>query len=590
MGPFKVKALYEYTSNHEDDLPFQPGQIVTVIDEEDADWYVGEYVDDSGVKLEGIFPRNFVEKYEPTAPPRPTRVRKREPDTAPASDAAPTTPAPTGPAPPEPVGPPPEQKSEEAHREPAVASPPTPPAAEPHSPPAPVAPVSLPPQSEPVSAPTPPTPVAAPANESPSIPSAPAVPSAPSAQASPKEPAQTKKPPPIAGKSNAFKDRIAAFNKPAAPPVAPFKPGGLSAGPSGFVKKPFVAPPPSRNAYIPPVQQSPAAKVYRREEDPEIKERQLENQDNAEKSGLAPVATTEGEGEDQPKPTSLKERIALLQRQQAEQAQRHAEAAKKKPKRPPPKRTESESAQDQPPVADEAEAHPRPLERKDTAELASKKSLDVSRSSLDEASPPRQPPPMPTRRRSTKGPVEKDGNEADMSGAGDTTEGPEDLTEKEDSDAQAKPIAHVPEPATAKPAEENAEEGEEEDEEDPEARRREELRARMAKMSGGMGFHGMFGPPGMSMGAPPMPPKKKKPPTPERRSSEMTEPSSPRAAPPIPTMMALPGLGKQKAKEEEPDSEQAEATEETATPVATATSPQGEVPEHVAERRFPHWR
>ena len=89
-APFKVKALFEYTSSHEDDLPFSAGQIITVTDEEDADWYGGQYVDDSGVKQEGIFPRNFVEKYEPVAPPRPARTRtKREADVEPAPASRP---------------------------------------------------------------------------------------------------------------------------------------------------------------------------------------------------------------------------------------------------------------------------------------------------------------------------------------------------------------------------------------------------------------------------------------------------------------------------------------------------------------------
>lgn len=73
---FKVKAVYDYTSPHEDDLHFPTGQIITVTDDEDDDWYSGEYVDASGVKQEGIFPRNFVEKYEPTAPPRPVRANR----------------------------------------------------------------------------------------------------------------------------------------------------------------------------------------------------------------------------------------------------------------------------------------------------------------------------------------------------------------------------------------------------------------------------------------------------------------------------------------------------------------------------------
>ncbi|KFY15231.1 hypothetical protein V491_05733, partial [Pseudogymnoascus sp. VKM F-3775] len=39
--PFKVKAVYEYTSPHEDDLHFPNGQIITVTEEEDDDWYSG---------------------------------------------------------------------------------------------------------------------------------------------------------------------------------------------------------------------------------------------------------------------------------------------------------------------------------------------------------------------------------------------------------------------------------------------------------------------------------------------------------------------------------------------------------------------
>ncbi|RYP49121.1 hypothetical protein DL768_005118 [Monosporascus sp. mg162] len=563
---FKVKALYEYASNHEDDLPFGVGQIITVTDEEDAEWYGGEYVDESGVKHEGIFPRNFVEKYEPTAPPRPTRIRKKSehapalpPDIAPAAPAAPSE----GPA---------GQQSEEVRQEPAIASPPTSPPAAPRSPPAPMIPVNQAPEPEPVPAPVPP-PVTAPAAASPSA--------STSTQSPPKSPPPTKQVPPVTQKpvSNSFKDRIAAFNKAAAPPVAPFKPGGLSSGGSGFIKKPFVAPPPSRNAYVPPPQQAPTARVYRREEDPEIKERETQNQEQAEKAGLAPTAGTEGEDADQPKPTSLKERIALLQKQQAEQAQRHAEAVAKKakPKRPPPKRTESETTLEMPAV-DEAAAHHAPMERKDAAEVASKKSLDISRNSVDEFSPPKQP--LPARRKSTREPVENDGNEADMSGAGDTTEEQEDLTEKEDSDAQPTPSSRAPDTAAAEPAEE-VEEEDEQEEEDPETRRREELRARMAKMSGGMGFHGMFGPPGMGMGmGAPVPPKKKSL-TEGRRSSEVAEESSsPRAAaPPVPTIMALPGMGQPKQQEEVVEPEQGDTAEENATPVAAPTSPNSDVPE-----------
>ena len=304
--PFKVKAVYEYSSPHEDDLHFPNGQIITVTEEEDEDWYAGEYVDASGVKQEGIFPRNFVEKYEPTAPPRPnraSRVPKKEPEPAPEPAPEPT-----------PVTEPdPEPEYEEVHAAPVARE--LPPAA---------------PQA--VSSPPP-----AKASElSPSV-------------AAPKPVPSSSKPsaPPVSEKPSggSFRDRIAAFNK-AAPPVAPFKPGGLSSGGSNnFIKKPFVAPPPSKNAYVPVPREPPPQKIYRREEDPEIAAKESENLEQAERAGLAP-SSNDADAEDQPKPTSLKERIALLQKQQMEQAARHAEAAqrKEKPKKPAKKRTDPSSS------------------------------------------------------------------------------------------------------------------------------------------------------------------------------------------------------------------------------------------------------
>ncbi|KAI8961610.1 hypothetical protein F5Y11DRAFT_221668 [Daldinia sp. FL1419] len=562
-APFKVKAIYEYTSNHEDDLPFGTGQIITVTDEEDADWYGGEYIDDLGVKREGIFPRNFVEKFEPTAPPRPTRTRKKEAEAAPSSPPPPPTAAPYSPPL---VEEPADIPSEAAYEEPRVASPPIPVPA-PRSPPAPVAPVAKPPEPAPIPAPVPVQPrIPEPASPRVAPPSAPK-PSAPTpARAAPQ---MSDKP-----TGNSFRDRIAAFNKPAAPPVAPFKPGNLSSGSSGFIKKPFVAPPPSRNAYVPPPRDVPTVKVYRRDEDPEIRATEAESLESAEKAGLVPAGASEGQAEDQPKPTSLKERIALLQKQQAEAAQRHAEAVakKEKPKRPQRKRTESEEGT----PADEVAETSAPLERKDSVEVASKKSLDEPR-------PPRQS--ISSRRRSSAAHPENDGNEADMSGAGDTTEGQEDLTEKEDSDEKSRPHKG---PAAEPEIPEDREQEEQEDDVDPEVRRKEELRARMAKMSGGMGFHGMFGPPGMMpVGGPAIPKKPKTSPPSERRSSEIQDrPSSPRmSAPPVPTLMALPGMGKPKQEEEEvAESDHNEPGEQDTTPVVSA-QPTGTAPERKFQPR-----
>ncbi|KAI0406154.1 hypothetical protein F4802DRAFT_596512 [Xylaria palmicola] len=557
--PFKVRAIYEYTSNHEDDLAFPVGQIITVTEEEDAEWYCGEYIDDAGVKQEGIFPRNFVEKFEPTAPPRPTRARKKDTEPPPPAPPSPPSPPPAAVAPPEqPVEEAPVTAPSEHPRveEAPVAPPQEPTADSPHSPEAPSVPVANPPEIESVPAPAP--------IESKDVDTIGS--SAVDAPVQPKSPppAQARSPPPVSQKptGNSFKDRIAAFNKPAAPPIAPFKPSGLGSGSSGFIKKPFVAPPPSRHAYVPPPRDAPVAKIYRRDDDPELREPQAEPVDNPEKPKPIPVLGSDAQAEDQPKPTTLKERIALLQKQQAEAAQRHAEAVakKEKPVRPAKKRLDSNGPQEA--TATDPAAGTPPPDRKDSTDVTSKKSLDEPHSARQSLSIHRAP----------TAPMENDGNEADMSGAGDTTEGQEDLTGRDDSDEKLEKLVSHESAAPEDQAEEN-EEGEEDDI-DPEVRRKEELRARMAKMSGGMGLAGMFGPPGMMGLGGGLPVKKPKPSVPaERRTSETAEGrSSPRmTAPPIPTMMALPGMSIRKQPEEvpEPVSNQDEVEEED-TPVPSS--------------------
>lgn len=526
---FKVKSLYEYASGHDDDLPFSIGQIITVTEEVDDDWYSGEYIDDAGTKQEGMFPRNFVEKFEPVAPPRPTRTRppKKESEPAPEEPAAPVveepTPAPAPPAAPQeatPVSSPPQRATEPV----TPASPPAPKAAQPVQP-------SSPPRAR----------------------------TEPVAQSPPKEAPAKRGPPPVTEKpatvSNSFKDRIAAFNKSSAPPIAPFKPSGLggAGGSSSFIKKPFVAPPPKGNTYVPTQRNAPVAPVYRRDEDPEIKEREAENTENAQKAGLLPSETKEAD-DDEPKPMSLKERMALLQRQQQEQAARHAEASakKEKPKRPAakPRMLSNESAVE---GAEEDEAAPpAPLERRDS-EASGKPSLDEPR-------PPRVP--AQPRRKPSIDPEPRDGNEADMSGAGETTDNQEeDLTEREDSDEKPpRPsrVSTAPGPAAADEEQaaddEDTEEEAEEDEETAEFRRKEELRARMARLGGGMGMPGMFGMPMPGAGAPALPAKKKKPSSSsdKPRTSEDSQLATSPRAPAVPTMMALPGMGRSKQPEEEP--------------------------------------
>lgn len=567
---FRVKAVYEYSSPHEDDLNFDIGQIITVTDEDEDDWYGGEYVSADGTKHEGIFPRNFVEKIEPTAPPRPTRTRpKKDSESAPAPEPTPASPPPTkpetapAPLPPREPEPEPEPKIEE-----------TPKPAEPE-------PVPLPVQQKPVEQPVAqPTAPAAPPRE----------PQAASPPVASPKPKGKPGPPPVSEKPSSFKDRIAAFNKPAAPPVAPVKPGGLSAGRGvgnggggGFIKKPFVAPPPSRHAFVPPPTAAPTAKVYRREEDPEVKQNEAEAREQAGKAGLIPAESGEAAGEeDQPKPTSLKERIALLQQQQREQAERHANAAAKKPKPAKP----AKKPEIAPPTEDAAEGE-------DTASIERVDS--GTRTSIDEPRSPRGPPPP--RRKASKGPAVEpvhDGNEADMSGAGDTTEGQDD--DRDDNDESSRRLskvlsgqsaAAIPSPKKqeedSKPEQEKDNEDEEEEDEDedvdPEVKRKEELRARMAKMSGGMGFHGMFGAPAMPA---PAPPKKKKSvkaseePAPIEEAAEETVS---RAAPPIPTAMMLPGMGgprklSEVSHESREEEEEPEPTPRTAPPAIPVRQPE----------------
>ena len=84
---FKVKAIYEYAGEEADDLSFPVGQVITITETVDADWYEGEYTDVSGVKKAGIFPNNFVEKYEPEVPTRPSRPTRPKGDAQPPPSA-----------------------------------------------------------------------------------------------------------------------------------------------------------------------------------------------------------------------------------------------------------------------------------------------------------------------------------------------------------------------------------------------------------------------------------------------------------------------------------------------------------------------
>ena len=541
--PFRVKAQYDYTSKEPDDLNFPNGQIIIVTDEEDADWYYGEYEDSEGYKKEGLFPKNFVKTFEPETPPRPSRISrsKKEADSSAGGDEGergtniveaevPSPEAVTTSAPPE------AQSVSNEHMEAPKQS-------------------VQPPKLEP-------RPAAQRANTT--------TKPAPPNSFKPAPPPTVEKP-----SSGSFRDRINAFNKPAAPPVAPNKPGGLGSSGSGFIKKPFVAPPPSKNAYVPPPREPPPQKVYRRGEDPELTTRASRENENEDLPSQAQVAAQTDETEDQPKPTSLKDRIALLQKQQMEQAARHAEAGQKKekPKRPPRKHVEphDNALEQEEEVGGE---NPEPM---NSGEATGKRSIDIARSTTRsrksrEATPVGSPVAVPSRD------LLNDPNDADQSGVGDTEDGEELSTGRDDSDE--KPPRKASFPSSRQPQapigeaevgdeEDNAEEEDDEEngeeEIDPELKRRMEIRERMAKMSGGMGMAGMFGPPG---GLPPRTTTKQSSGSNERKASSnstLGQSEVPQSrAPPIP-IMPMSGLHKVRSPEEN-DSQPEVGKEEVGSP------------------------
>lgn len=513
--PFKVKSVYEYTSEHEDDLNFPIGQVITVTELEGDDWYVGEYTDVSGSKKQGLFPSNFVEKYEPEVPIRPTR-----PSRQPKQEVQQPAPPPAEPA---------VDEAEDEGPAPTPANKPAPP------------PVEIPATStaeervrSPPSASGQKTPVAA--FEPPPAPKpAPAEPGEPPAPASAKKP-----PPPVAAKNNAFKDRIAAFNTSSATPLAPMQPG-RQGQPSGFIKKPFVAPPPSKNAYVPPPKAEPVHKPYVRDEDPEIKQREEDDRTAAEAAGFgsgAPAAAAQGgEDEDAPKPLTLKERMALLQKEQQETAQRRAEGVHKKK---PPQKKPSESEQAPVPETEEPESE---RVRSDTTE---RRSLDAPRERARVPSAQRRPTePMSPVPAPPEHELVSDGHDADQSGAGETSDddaetvGPDkDDYEEEPAPAPRHPVAPKEEADVGD--EEDTTEGDEGEEEeiDEEARRKNELRERMRRLAGPTGTGVAFNP----FGAPPPAPARKKQPSKDRQATDEAASTSPQQPQQRIPMVPVPGM------------------------------------------------
>jgi hypothetical protein len=439
--PFKVKALFEYVSPHEDDLNFPVDEIITVTAIEDDDWYCGECIDrNTGVKKEGIFPKNFVEKVVIEVPARPTRVRKKVVEDAPQ---------------------PPEHEPEPAEVSYSGVPPP---------------PLSLPPIERPPSHSE--LPVQKPAETRISSSAAPPS-STPAEKPTAMPPPFNKPPPPDKPSSSSFKDRLALFNKSGTAPVTPFNPLKPRVD---FVKKPFIPPPPSKNSYVPP----PISHVPKPRRD----------EDTRPSQNTPCLPDTSAEPEQDPEECipkqSLKERIAMLQTQKLDP--HGLSSGKPKPRRVPkgsaPRDKNdslSEEAELVSPDSATGELVIQPYEggrSEQTSEAPApervKRSIDIKREEMlnessageadissvsvcrnDDAKPRRSAP-------------NHQSDFGDDEGANDTP----DVADSDDAD---------------------------DSEVDPELARKIALRERMMKMSGGMGMHGMFGPPaGIPMGGVPM--------------------------------------------------------------------------------------
>ena len=536
--PFRVKAFYDYTSGHEDDLSFSNGEIITVTDVEDDDWYYGEYVDGGGNTKQGLFPKNFVERYEPVTPPRPSRSTKREQEPElPTQNEASTrskVPIPTTEPKSEVADTRAEQSDTEEEEEEKEAS----------SLVETTAGTAIQSKDDTRDSQQPSARSGSPADVRKTAIMVPEK----NIRSPPPSLGASKSPPPASAESSgssSFKDRIAAFNKTTASPLAPGKPGQTQG--SSFIKKPFVPPPPSRDAYVPIPREPAPQRIYQREESSALSESTEEHTKPA-----VPSDMSEDVQDDQPKPTSLKERIALLQKQQLEQAARHAELAskKEKPKKPPPRKKPEVLSEEDGTVETAEHSQNRPFSETEGEEVTA-----VSRPPRTSRSKDRTPIASPD---STHRDFFSDPNDADQSAGGETedadsvtaVQAPKQSTNRqsvsqhsavsEESEGQElqRGKGHEDAVESEENEAENGEEREEEDEIDPEIRRRMEIRERMAKMSGGMGMAGMFGVPG---GLPPHAQKKPKSAASGSRTQEEDEHGPPASIQPIP-VMALPGM------------------------------------------------
>ncbi|KAF3281679.1 hypothetical protein TWF970_002225 [Orbilia oligospora] len=419
--PYTVSALYDYNSPHEDDLNFTTGQKIKVTEEEGTDWLHGQYRDNQGTLHQGIFPKNYVERVEEPEPPKlpPVPVRPQHDDSKKAAPPAAPADEPvksglkqtvTSAAFPVEQNPHPKEQQQPTNRKSFIA-----PKAKSETPKQPLSPTPTEEEDKPV---------------------------------------------------GSFRDRIAAFNRSTATPLAPTHGQPRS---SGFIKKPFVPPPPSKNAFIPPVQQHVEPRRDTETRPPVPKEPLINRQDEP------------SQQEEPPKVSSLKDRIAMLQSVQLNPAMG---VKPKKPPKPPPKKKDESG-----PKSEIQEANQLPESTSEGDSSLPKASLEIPRKSNEatrEVNHDTESGQESQSASNQEGSVKPEGAKPNE-GAGDLrrVEGEND----EDQNGEEE---------VGEEGEEGEEGGEEEEEEDvdPEIARRLAIRERIMKMSmsGGMGgMGGMYG-------------------------------------------------------------------------------------------------
>lgn len=67
----QVKAIYDFNGENANELNLYAGDIITVVEEIDDGWWMGELYDANGNKQQGLFPSNYIEEIAP--PPMPAR-------------------------------------------------------------------------------------------------------------------------------------------------------------------------------------------------------------------------------------------------------------------------------------------------------------------------------------------------------------------------------------------------------------------------------------------------------------------------------------------------------------------------------------